>query len=378
MDNYDRIVGNIYDCAANPEMWPVALESIKQSLNSAFVLVGLADFSDFAHSGPRNAFYRHTEWDNRQLEKMIAMMSAVPGVDTVYGGTIDIAWSQMSLVTEEEFQKSPFYTEWVKPQRLRDSIVASYLERDSLKGMICAPSFLERDLYSENDRILLGRLTPHIRRAISINDIVDKGKLALALHRKVLDTLSVAVFVVGSHGKLAFANAGGDAMLSAGELLRLSNGRIAAARDDVTGTKLDDAIARGLKGDSAVGLTGIGVPLAGISGERASAYVLPIAGSDVRGQLGQGHAAVFIARRGEQQPMAIEILRTVFDLTPTEAKIAYATSLGDSPDTIASTLGSGIETVRSHLKHIYAKADVSDKTALAARVNALMPPLAEK
>jgi DNA-binding CsgD family transcriptional regulator len=378
MDNYDRIVGNIYDCAANPELWPTALESVKQSLDAAFVLVGLADFGDFANGGPRNAFFQHTEWDRPQLEKMIALMPAVPGVYAVYGGNVDVAWSQMSLVTEQEFHKSPFYTEWVRPQRLRDSIAASYLERDSLRGMIAAPSFVERDLYSEKDKILLGRLTPHIRRAISINDIVDKGKLALALHRKVLDALSVAVFVVGPSGKLAFANAGGEAMLSAADLLRLSNGRIAAARADITGSKLDDAIARSLKGDSAAGLTGIGVPLCAISGERASAYVLPIAGSDLRGQLGQGHAAVFIAGRGEQQPMALEILRTVFDLTPTEAKVAYATSLGDSPDTIASTLGSAIETVRSHLKRIYVKADVADKTALAARVNALMPPVTGK
>jgi DNA-binding CsgD family transcriptional regulator len=195
------------------------------------------------------------------------------------------------------------------------------------------------------------------------------------LYRKVLDTLAVAVFIVGASGKVSFANAKADNLLSSGDLLRLAGGKVVAARTDLAGTKLEDAIARACKGDKILGISGIGVPLVGKSGERAAAYVLPIAGSDVRGQLGRGYAAVFLARRGEQQPMAIEILRTVFDLTPMEAKVAYATSLGDSTEAIAAAFGSSVETVRSHLKHIYVKADVGEKTALAARVNELLPPI---
>ena len=230
-------------------------------------------------------------------------------------------------------------------------------------------------MFGEKERAFAHFISPHMRRAIAINSMVDKSNLALSLFRKVLDTLSVAVCVVSTGGKLAFVNSKAEALFTAGTLLRKMNGKLATARIDITGTALDDAIARGIKGDTALGISGIGVPLVSLDGERAAAYVLPIRGDDIRSQMGDGHAVVFIAQRGEQQPMAVEILRTLFDLTPMEAKVAYATSLGGNPKSIATAHGIAIDTVRTHLKRIYVKTDVTDKTALAARINALMPPI---
>jgi DNA-binding CsgD family transcriptional regulator len=143
----------------------------------------------------------------------------------------------------------------------------------------------------------------------------------------------------------------------------------------VGGVPFDDAVARAMRGDAALGISGIGVPLIGLTGERAAAFVLPTGGHDLRRELGDGHAIVFIARRGEQQPLAIEILRTVFGLTPMEARIAYATSQGDSGPDIAAAFGTSLETVRTHLKQVYLKVDVPGKLALAVRINALLPPV---
>lgn len=378
MRDFENLVGSIYDCAANPALWPKTLEEIRLSLDAAFVIMGFIDASQIANGGRVHTVYRHSDWDKAWLEKMIEMMASVPKGDTVYFSGIDTAWTQMTLVTEADFQKSPFYEHWAKPQRLRDSIAAPFLSRDGMNGLISAPSFIKRELYSDRDVVLVETLTPHIRRAILINDIVDKGNLALSLYRKVLDTLSVAVCVVGAGSKLVYANTRADELLKSGDLLRLVDAKLTTTRPDITGAKLENALARAIKGDAALGIAGIGVPLASLTGERAAAYVLPIAGNDLRGQIGPGLATVFIARRGEQQPMAIEILRTVFDLTPVEAKIAYATSLGNTPEAISLALGKSINTVRSHLKNIYPKVDVPDKTALAARINAMIPPVDSK
>ena len=87
-----------------------------------------------------------------------------------------------------------------------------------------------------------------------------------------------------------------------------------------------------------------GVPLMDNDGERLAAYVLPIAGKDVRGAIGLGHCAVFVAKRGEHQPMAMEILRTMFDLTVMEARIALLVARGDGPQSIADALKLSIHT----------------------------------
>ncbi len=94
-----------------------------------------------------------------------------------------------------------------------------------------------------------------------------------------------------------------------------------------------------------------------------------------RGAMGSGHCAVFVAQRGEHQPMAIETLRTMFDLTVSEARIATLIAKGDGPQAIVESLGISVNTVRSHLQHAYAKTGASDQTALSALVNGLMPPV---
>lgn len=370
----EEIVGDIYDCAANPEHWPATLGKIRDSADLAYVMIGHMESSP---SDPSIQFanLRHSEWDPEWIQRLLPRIPTIPHFERLFQQGIDAPWIQMEHIPEAEFQKSDFYQNWVKPQKLRDGLNTLFIDRKVVRGVMVMTRYDGKPLLGDDERRIANFLSPHIRRAIAINDIVDKGRLALSLYRQVLDTLSVAVFVAGTGGKLVFANAQADALLSSGDLLRLAAGKLVATRSEVVATKLTDAIARATKGDAAVGITGIGVPLVGKSGERAAAYVLPLYGSDVRSQMGPGHVVIFIARRGEQQPMAVEILRTVFDLTPAEAKVAYAASLGDSLEAIAVSLGNSVETVRTHLKGAYRKLEVSGKASLAARIQELIPPV---
>jgi DNA-binding CsgD family transcriptional regulator/PAS domain-containing protein len=290
---------------------------------------------------------------------------------------VDEAWTQLSETPEADFQKSDFYRDLIGPMKLRDTINTTYLRRPTMTGMLSIPSYQSRLPYGEEETQFTQMLTPHIRRAMMINDMVDKGKMATALYRQVLDRLSVAVFVVGPGRRLIFTNARGEDMLREDDLLGLNNRTLQAKRTVGVETAFDDALDRALKGDSAVGIAGIGVPLSGLKGGRAAAYVLPIAGNDIRGAMGPGHCSVFVARRGEQQPMAIEILRTLFDLTASEARVATLLASGEKPQIIASALDVSINTVRSHLKHAYAKTDTADQTTLMALIHSLIPPVAE-
>jgi DNA-binding CsgD family transcriptional regulator len=306
------------------------------------------------------------------------MLHLVPSIDYFANQDIDTYHIQSEHTDEIEFQKTQFYQEWVKPQKLRDNLGITYVRRPKLNGTIAAPSPDSRPLYSVDDGRFFNRLSPHIRRSMMINEIVDRGKLALALYRSVLDTLSVAVFVVGIGRRVVFCNAAAEQLLEDGKLVAKSAGALAARRDGKNSSALHEAMDRAAQGHAGIGVYGIGVPLVDEDGNRAAAYVLPIGGNDLRGDLGWGYAAIFIAGRDEQQPMAIEILRTVFDLTPAEARISALIAKGDNPIAIAEALGLSVNTVRSHLARCYAKTGAIDQIALAATIKALMPPLAER
>lgn len=375
MFDYDKLVGSIYDCAANPELWVSTLEQIRGHANGAYALVGYVDMSPTSRGLSPIAFRRNTVWSEEWLQILEAQIAKTPVTENFLHGAIDGAWTQMTFQSEAEFHNTDLYKSWVAPQNLRDTLNICYLNRRAARGVFAMPSYATRDLYSTQDCAFIERISPHIRRSIMITSLIDQHKMELALYRHVLDALSTAVFVIGLGRRLVFANASGEALLSDGNYVTRTNGTLQARRVACDMSALDDAIDRASKGDSAIGISGIGVPLIGSDGERAAAYVLPIAGKDLRGDLGQGHCAVFIARRGEQQPMAIEILRTLFDLTVSEARIANLIAKGDGPQAIAEALGVSVNTVRSHLQNAFAKTGTADQTALGALVNGLMPPL---
>jgi DNA-binding CsgD family transcriptional regulator len=376
LPDYEKIIGAIYDSAANPELWPDTLSLIRDSVKGAYALVGFIDTSAL-ETDNLVVIRRNSTWDEKWLKKLDSLISQMPENGGM-ASDLDQGWSQLSTLDEAEFQKTEFYQHWVKPQGLRDTINTPYLKRNTVVGMLSIPCLATRGPYEQEEIDFITRIAPHVRRAMMINDVADKGKLAQQLYRSVLDQLSSAVFVVGPSGRLALTNAAGDELLSRGELLQLRSGILCASQLGPTALSLGDAIGRAVRGDVAIGISGIGIPLTGKDGARAAAYVLPIAGKDIRGALGPGHCMVFVAARSEQQPIVMEVLRTLFDLTAMEARVAMMIAAGDGPAAISENLGSSISTVRTHLKSCYAKTRAGDQTALGSLVNGLAPPIIVK
>ncbi len=377
MDDFERIIGDVYDCAVNPDLWQQTLERIRAHLGCAYVMFGYADLSLTTSDGIAMQQLRSTSWDAVWFQKLERLMPKIPGIDEYWRAGVDVPWSQMDYLDEAEFHQTDFYQEWVRPQGLRDGMNTAYYDRTLVHGVLSGATGAGSPLFGQREKDFAARITPHIRRAVSINSMVDRSTLALTLYRQVLDALSVAVLIVDGNGRLVYANALADAILSKGDLLAFHNGHVRARRTDGILDHLQLAIAKAAHGEGSLGISGIGVPLVSPDGERASAYVLPLDGNELRRELAPGHAAIFIAQRKEQQPMAVEILRTIFGLTPSEAKVAYAMAQGEAPGAVAAAQGTTVNAVRYHLKNAYAKVGVNDKTALAARVSALIPPITD-
>jgi DNA-binding CsgD family transcriptional regulator/PAS domain-containing protein len=376
-DDFDVIIGAVYDCAVNPDLWPETLEQIRATLGCAYVMFGYADLSMPTADGIPMQKLRSTQWDISWFQRLEGWLPRIPGIESYFRGGIDVPWVQTEQVDMSDILKSDFYREWVLPQSLGDCMNIAFYDRKLLFGSMSFATHADASQIGGNAKNFAARITPHIRRAVSINSMVDRSNLALALYRQVLDALSVAVLIVDATGRLVYGNAQGDAILSKGDYLAFRNGHVRTRQADGMPDHLLTAIAKATQGASRLGISGIGVPLIGPDGTRASAYVLPLDGNDLRAEMSPGHAAIFVAQRAEQQPMAVEILRTIFGLTPSEAKVAYAMAMGEAPGAVAAAQGTTVNAVRYHLKNAYAKVGVGDKTALAARVTALIPPVSD-
>lgn len=370
----ETLVSSIYDCAVDPGAWPETLAGIRESVDAAYVVLGRATSDNGKLAQPGRWVTCNGQADDSWLDRLSDLAPKIPHASALFDLPIDVSWTPLTQMPEAEFQKSEFYHEWVKPQNLRDFISLNYLKGSSSNGFLTIPTSARRDPVSEDNRRLVEHLSPHIRRAVAINDMTQQSNLASALYRQVLDKISAAVFVVRSGRQLLFTNTAGDRLLSEGDKISASAGVLHTSRMAGQSSALEVAIDLMMRNDNSVGRA-CGVPLFGNHGEKAAAYVLPLAGKALHGIFAPGHCAVFVTGKSEQLALVIELLRSMFDLTRSEARVAMMIAKGNGPKAISHTLGIKLNTVRTHLKHCFAKTDTPDQTALAGLVNMTLPPI---
>jgi DNA-binding CsgD family transcriptional regulator/PAS domain-containing protein len=376
-EELSAVIGQIYDCAVDPELWPPTLTGIRDRMNLAYVHVNFSDESyQFLDARTQAGAFR-SKWDQSWMDQLPPMLASVPTIGLWAALEIDDSTSQMEFIPELEFQRSDFYRQWVQPQGLRDYCFTSVAKRAGMAGSVGAATYASRGLVTEDERGTFRLLAPHFRRALLISGMLDEGKFQLQLYRRLLDRIGAGVLIVGNDSQLVYANETADRLLSQGDNLTVRHNRVCTASPPLEkGFQL--ALARACsQDDSALGNFGNGIPLPGKEGSSAVCYVLPLGKSERRRELGPGLAAVFITTHGASVPPALEVLSALSGMTSREARIALMIADGSAPNEAARTLGISINTVRTHIAKIFEKTGVSSQLGLAKFVGALSLPVVD-
>lgn len=374
-DFYDQVLAAIYDCAVDPVGWEATLRMIRDRLDLSYLLLHFFRFPPGWPTVPQEDFVVGTPWDREWIDRLEPLLPSVPHFDRMRRAAIDEPATQLQFISEADFRKTEFYRIWVEPQRLRDNCLTNVVTRDNLVAMLSAASGMDREVISERDTTLLARLSPHIRRALLISDLLDETRSKEMMQSRLLDGLAVALFLVGRTGQISYANATGEAMLSEGRLVTAQAGRLGTP-SRIGAAALATSIQRACTGrDADIGVWGNGIPLIGPEDEPGVAYVLPLGRSDKRHALGNGMAAVAITKRGDACPPETEVLMALSGLTAAEARVALAVASGRSLESVAADSGVTTATLRRHLKNAYSKTGARSQPALGAFVNSLKVPL---
>jgi DNA-binding CsgD family transcriptional regulator len=369
------LIGQVYDCAVQPELWPQTLYAIRQSLDLAFLQVVSVDGERLRHGEAAQPLAFRTLFAQDWIKDFAPHFNKIPGGHDWIEADIDAPSSQMQFVSEEEFKRSSFYKDWVEPRGLRDSCTTPLVKRDHLICALTASGSAERQLFDDADRETFRLLSPHIRRSLMIGEMLDDGNYKLSLYRDLLDRISTGVMIVTHGAKLVYANGAAEKLLSEGRNIRLRSGQVQASYAAFAGglrAALDRACS---EDDTHIGNFGNGIPLPGGDGPTAVCYVLPLGRSDHRRSLGPGHAAVFVSAAGASVPPSLETLSALSGLTAREARIALMITDGSTPTEAAGTLGVSMNTMRTHLSHIFDKTGVNSQSALVRFVSNLSMPL---
>ena len=357
----DELVDRIYECSVVPEEWPAVLDDIARLSDSEGGLLFSArkalNWTASERVADIFAAYVEEGWFGRCSRRLCLMGQEEPSFFVEHD-----FWS------DAEIDADPVYRDFFRPRGLGwsagtglqvptgDNIVFS-VERAFSAGPVEAERVAQLNL-----------LRPHLARSALVSARLQHKRAQGAA--EALAALQLPAFLLRADGEIAEESPLASAV--AGEVRYGAQGRLGLV-DRHADPILREALAA-LKAGSDEGVRSFPVRDS-LGAARHVGHLIPIrrGAHDV---FGDSYALLLLVPVSSDRVPSASLMRSLFDLTPSEARVASGIARGDTPEAIAATGGVAISTVRSQLRSVLEKTGASrqaDLAGLLARIGATTP-----
>jgi DNA-binding CsgD family transcriptional regulator len=198
-------------------------------------------------------------------------------------------------------------------------------------------------------------------------DAMSRGPIpddVAAMLAAIVDDLPGGVLVMDGAGRVVHANRTARAIVARRDGVAIGRNRRIALADAEAARQLDTVVQAVLDGRAPGG------PLRAPCRRGRGAYMLMVVrpSGPARGGRAASGAVVMIHDHAPVPQAPRPVLRQIFGLTRREAELAAALCSGSGPSAIALATGVSINTVRFHLKSIYAKTGARSQADLVGIV----------
>lgn len=201
----------------------------------------------------------------------------------------------------------------------------------------------------------------HLARMLRMRDRLKATERRTHALEATLDSFEGAIVLLDSSGKVEFANASALDLAKGRGSLQIVGGRILLA-DHQADQRLQAAISSRHR----VGGNGDSFICHGDMAQPRRVHVMPC-------QRGAFSGCMVVIECGEVSLNAARRLQLLYGLSPAEARVALGIADGQSASELAESLSVSPATVRTQLRHVFEKTQISKATQLS-RLIASLPP----
>lgn len=364
-EQMSQLIGQIYDAALNPALWPSVMQGIasaqaspKALLLTLFVRPNEGGFQFSANISP--SFLE-------QYDTRYAPMDAWTGAGLTKGvfqeGNVAL---DSDLIPFEELSKTEYYRDFLchaDVAKLAVGIVFGPETQPFPVTTLSAYRSLKDPPFGDPERRLHRILVSHVSRALGVMLRLRDAELRIAASLHALDRLSVATFLFGAQGDVVYHNPAAERILAGHDSLHIARQdgkgvRYLVSRLPTTSKAISRAIAETLDSDAIeVAHFSRVIPIPSATPE--TRFVFQIAPLPCRNDFGVDNniprAIAFLSSPSSINGLAPEILQRIYDLTAAEARLAVALFAGTSLRDAAAKLRISSHTARTQLKAVFAK-----------------------
>lgn len=358
-EQFSALIGAIYQGPLESVPWGGALVMLREYMGANWATLILRPASAdqpallirAGDHGPEvyNAAYSH--YQAFSLDPFVGLP-----VDRVV--TID------EMIDSSTWMKGEFYTAFIEPNNIRFILGADIVTEGGADCRLRITRPLSERNFSERDKALCEALLPHLKRAVTLHSRIDLIETERQLYSTTMDRMLVGTVVFDEKGAVMRTNRVADAILAEKEGIRISENGLHAdfpAED----RELRRLMKLALSSPGVVPAVPEAMSVTRRSGRgRLGVLVRPVPLGEWSEDKHRPAAVVFIRdpERRSHPPQAL--IRHLFGLTGAEATLALLLANGLTMDEAAVELKIRKNTIRAHLRSIFAKTGVRRQTTL--------------
>jgi DNA-binding CsgD family transcriptional regulator len=356
------LVDKIYESCFVPEFWPEVLDELGRIGGapgaSLFVLKNDAHYC-ITSPEPQERAQRLIKEGWLSRGRIVSRLFA----QRHSGFLIDV-----DFFTPEELEQEPIYRDVWRPQGVGWGMATAIPIPTGENAMIVLSRRTEHGPFERASAQRLDQLRPHLARSVLISARLQMERARAA--SEALAAMGIPALVLDEAGKVLAANA----------LIEAMNGCVhwraydrVSLKDHIADHLLHDAIA---SIDLEVRPSVRSFPIRDAHANAIMvAHVIPIRLSARDIFL---RCATVLAMTPVTPPQAppVELVQSLFDLTPAEARVARSLAAGKTLENIASDGSVSLNTVRTHLHHVMEKTGCNRQAEVVALLTGIVPPRA--
>ncbi|CCE03383.1 putative Transcriptional regulator, LuxR family [Bradyrhizobium sp. STM 3809] len=370
-EQLSELIAAIYDTAFDPDRWPDALARTTQFMDATG-----ATFA--AHDAARkegNPYYTHggdPALNARYYTETVRFNPALVPI-SLYREPGEV-FHLTELVANDELRRSRLFKDWMEPSDWGDFTHALIEKSGTRFSTFGVAHPLSRSPADEQVKARLGLLVPHVLRAVQISNSMQLQRVELDAMTVALEALSAAVFLLRVEADYVYANPAALQLLADGRLVAETDGRLRPIDADAA-KLLREALQAST--DLALAAQPVSIILGRHGDETWVGHVVSLK-QGARRRAGRHYdvvAALFVHRAEARRPTLVQVIAAQFKLTAAEARVLFAILTADGVAETAAILGIAEETVKTHLKRIYAKTNTSGQAELFKLLLAYANPM---
>lgn len=366
------LIGDIYDCALAPNFWPQTLGKVARVLRCERAILSLNDLHR-----DQMVISESFGWEPHWLaerDKHLPEIHAVLQIWFSRERDADNPFVASRELPASALSSSAYVRNCLEPLGVCDVAHYFLLRSASHFSEIVLMRQAPEGLFGPREIEVGKLLQPHLRRAVTISNVLDARTIERERLAHTLDALQYGVVLTDRHGAIVHTNQAADILLDQGELLAVAGGVIRAKQPSAD-RELQRSLRLSAGNEATMGEAGTTIRLSQPTCAPAFAHVLPLGGTRLRRQLDpEATAAVFIGLAPNQHE-SIEPFAAAYGLTPAEVRVVQALVSGHTLTDAARLIGVGRATAKTQLDSVFQKASIARQGDLIRLVMQFASPI---